>query len=275
MSTAMQSWKDDDDMDWKLQLVFGAMRALFCGLCLSSAVFAQNLPDGTGKAEFIHNCLDCHSAGMVLRAKKTPDEWRKNVDDMAARGSDGSKEDIDRVVLYLDKYFATGKSGTAAMTQSTAPSSTPGGPAALNSSEIERAKRVITENGCLACHRVEKQGAYTGPTLNGLKGRRTTDEIRAAIVRPHPTLDPSNNLIRLTTADGKTIFGRILSQSDHDVRVIGASGEVANYSKPDLQFTIIDTNPMVSYEQKIKGEDLDLLVRYLGSLPSVDESAQK
>jgi putative heme-binding domain-containing protein len=263
-------------MDRKLQLVFGAMRALLCGLCLSSAALAQNLPDGTGKAEFIHNCLDCHSAGMVLRAKKTPDEWRKNVDDMAARGSDGSKEDIDKVVLYLDKYFATGNSGSAATTQSTTPSSTSGGPATLNSSEIERAKRVITDNGCLACHRIEKQGAYTGPTLNGIGSRRTTDEIRVALVHPHPTVDPSNNLIRLTTADGKTLVGRILNQDDHDMRVIDTSGEVATYSKPGLrQFTIINTAPMPSYEEKITGEDLDGLVHYLNSLPSVDENVQK
>lgn len=258
-------------MDRKLQIVFGAMRALLCGLCLASPAFAQNLPDGTGKAEFVHNCLDCHSAGMVLRAKKTPDEWRKNVDDMAARGSDGSKEDIDKVVVYLDKYFAA-----PATTQSTTPSSTSGGPATLTSSEIERAKRVVTENGCLRCHRIEKQGAYTGPALNGIGVRRTTDEIRSAIVHPHPTLDSSNNLIRLTTADGKTLVGRILSQDDHDVRVIDASGEVASYSKAGLrQFTIIDTNPMPSFEEKITGEDLDGLVRYLGSLPSLDESLQK
>jgi putative heme-binding domain-containing protein len=195
---------------------------------------------------------------------------------MAARGSDGSKEDIDKVVLYLDKYFATDNSGSAATTQSTAPSSTPVGSAALNSSEIEHAKRVITENGCLTCHRVEKRGAYIGPTLNGIGGRRTTDEIRTALVRPHPTVDPTNNLIRLTTADGKTIVGRILSQDDHDVRVIDASGEVATYSKSGLrQFTIVDTNPVVLYEGKIAGEDLDDLVRYLGSLPSVDENVQK
>jgi putative heme-binding domain-containing protein len=265
----------DDDMDRKLQLVPGAMRALLCGLCLASAAFAQNLPDGPGKAEFIHNCLDCHSAGMVLRAKKTPDEWRKNVDDMASRGSDGSKEDIDKVVLYLDKYFATDKSGSAAATPA-APSSTSAGPAALNSSEIERAKRLITENGCLACHRIEKQGAYTGPILNGLGGRRTADEIRTAIVSPQPTLDAANSLVRLTTADGKTLVGRILSQDDHDVRIMDASGEVATYSKPGLrQFTIVSTNPMPSFGGKITGEDLDGLVRYLGSLPSVDESAQK
>jgi putative heme-binding domain-containing protein len=279
-----QTWKDDDGMDRKLQLVFRAMRVFFCGLCLSSAAFAQTtLPDGTGKAEFIHNCLDCHSAGMVLRAKKTPDEWRKSVDDMAARGSDGSKEDIDKVVVYLDKYFATDKSGPAAAAQSTIPSSSASsGSVALNSSEIESAKRVITATGCLACHRIEKQGAYTGPTLNGIGGRRTADEIRNAIVHPHPTLDPSNDLIRLTTANGKTVVGRILSQSDHDVRVIDAPGEVATYSKSELrEFTIIDTNPMVSYEEKIKGEDLDDLVRYLGSLPSLpslpsaDESVQR
>jgi hypothetical protein len=60
------------------------------------------------------------------------------------------------------------------------------------------------------------------------------------------------------------------------VRVIDTSGEVAIYSKPGLrQFTIVNTNPMASYEGKITGEDLDDLVRYLGSLPSVDESVQK
>jgi putative heme-binding domain-containing protein len=263
-------------MDRKLQLVFGATRALLYGLCLSSAAFAQNLPDGKGKAEFIHNCLDCHSAGMVLRAKKTPDEWRKNVDDMAARGSDGSKEDIDKVVLYLDTYFATDKSGPAAATPSTSPSSVPRGPAALNSSEIERAKHVITENGCLTCHRVEKQGADAGPTLNGLGTRRSANEIRSAIVSPRPTLNPDNGLVQLTTSDGKTLTGWILSQDDHSVRVLDASGEIATYSKPELrQFTIVDTKPMPSFEGKITEENLDGLVRYLGSLPSVDESVRK
>src|ERR1700761_2158928 len=115
-------------MDRKLQLVSKAVRALLCVLCLPGAASAQTLPDGPGKPEFIHNCLDCHSAGMVLRAKKTPEDWRKNVDDMAARGSDGSKEDIDKVVVYLDTYFAINNSGSAAK-PSTTPASTTAAPA--------------------------------------------------------------------------------------------------------------------------------------------------
>ena len=261
-------------MDHKFKVVSGAMGTLLCALCISSAAFGQSLPDGKGKVEFDHNCTACHSAKLVTRNKKTPDEWKKNVFEMAARGTDGSKEDLDNVVLYLVTNFATDKSDPAA-TQSTKPS-TSAEPAALNSSEIERAKRVVTENGCLECHRVEKQGTYSGPTLNGMGGRRTTDDIRTAIVSPHPKLDPSNYLVRLTTADGKTIVGRILGQDDRDVRVIDVSGEVATYSKPGLrQFTIIDTNPMLSYEGKIMGEDLDSLVRYLASLPSLDENVQK
>jgi putative heme-binding domain-containing protein len=263
-------------MNRKLRLVFGTMCALLCGLCLSHEAFGQTLPDGKGKAEFVESCTACHRTEMSTRLRKTPEQWRKTVDDMVARGADGSKEDLDDIVLYLSTNFGLDKSGGAAATPSPTPSPTSGGPAAFNSSEVESVKRLIAENGCLICHRIEEQGAYTGPTLNGLGSRRTTDEVRTAIVSPRPTLDPGYGLVRLTTADGKTFVGRILSQDDHQVRVLDASGEVASYSKPGLrQFMIINSNPMPSYERKITGEDLDGLIRYLGSLPFVDDSVHK
>lgn len=263
-------------MNQKFKVVLGTICTLLCGLCIANRALGDTLPEGKGKAEFVHNCTACHRADMVTRVKKTPDDWRKSVDDMASRGTDGSKEDLDNVVLYLDTNFAIDKSGSAGAPQSTTPSSSAGESAALNSPEIEHTKNVIAENGCLICHRIEQQGAYTGPTLNGIGARRTPIEIRTAIVSPHPTLDPGNDLIRLTTSDGKTISGRLLSQDDQQVRVMDASGKVAAYSKPGLlQFTIINTNPMPSYERKITGEDLDGLVRYLGLLPSADDSVSK
>jgi putative heme-binding domain-containing protein len=265
-------------MNQRFKLVFGPMCVLFCGLCLANAAFSQALPDGKGKAEFVHNCTACHGADMVTRVKKTPEEWRKSVDDMAARGTDGTKQDIDNVYLYLSTNFSLDKVDKSAPTTaapSTASLSTSGA-AALNSSEIEQVKSLITQNDCLACHRIQEKGGYTGPALNGVGGRHTPDEIRAAIVSPKPTLDPGNALVRLTTADGKTLTGRILSQDDHNVQVIDTSGKAATYSKQGLrQFTVIDANPMPSYGGRITGEDLDSLIRYLGSLPSADESERK
>jgi putative heme-binding domain-containing protein len=266
-------------MDQKFKVTFGAIFAFLCGLCLSMEALAQALPDGKGKAEFVHNCTACHRADMVTRVKKTPDEWEKSVFEMASRGTDGTKEDLDNVVLYLDTFYALDKPAPAAVTPSTAPASTSGNSSLSPpppSSQSGRMKQVIAENDCLTCHRIEQQGAYTGPTLNGMGARRTGGEIRRAIVTPSPTVGASNSLIRLTTADGKTLTGRILSQDDHQVQVIDASGKVATYLKPGLQaFTIINANPMPSYERRIMGEDLDGLVRYLSSLPAVDDGLPK
>ena len=247
-------------MDQKFKVALTVICAFLCGLCLSSEALGQALPEGKGKVEFVHNCTACHRADMVTRVKKTPDEWKKSVFEMASRGTDGTQADLDNVVLYLDTFYASDKPASVEAAPPATSASTSGS-SSLSSAKSEHVKQVIAGQGCLTCHRIEQQGAYTGPTLNGIGARRTTAEIRAAIVSPPPTLDASNKLVRLTTADGKTVTGRILSQDDHQLRVIDASGGVAAYAKPSLrQFTIIDTDPMSSYERKIIGDDLDGLV---------------
>lgn len=119
-------------MNHRLKIALGTACALLCAL--SSHAFAQTLPDGKGKAEFVHNCTACHRADMVVRVKKTPEDWRKSVDEMAARGTDGTKQDLDNVVLYLDKYFSLEPAPLDANPSTAAPS-TPAGHAALNPPE--------------------------------------------------------------------------------------------------------------------------------------------
>ena len=97
------------DMNDTRKIVFGAVFVFLCGFFPFVRASGQALPDDKGKAEFVHNCTACHRADMVVAVKKTPAEWRKSVDEMAARGTDGTKEDLDNVVLYLDKYFSKDK----------------------------------------------------------------------------------------------------------------------------------------------------------------------
>jgi putative heme-binding domain-containing protein len=207
---------------------------------------------------------------MATRVRNSADEWKSVVNDMVARGAQGSQEDLDNVVLYLSTNFGPGNATT---TSAPAVSTAPSAPAqaasaiALSSSEIDKAKSVIQTNSCMTCHRVGNEGGYLAPSLNGIGTRRKPEEIRAAIVRPQPTLQPENREVRLITRDGKTVIGKILNQDGYSVQLVDASGQLATYSKAGLrEFTIVDKNPMPSFENKITGQDLDSLVHYLSSL---------
>lgn len=179
-------------MNLRLKILLAVVCALSCLPCISSQALGQTLPDGKGKAEFIHNCTACHRADMVVRVKKTPEDWRKSVDDMAARGTDGTRQDLDNVVLYLDKYFALPEPAPADDKQSATSPSTSDPHAALNPSAIAHAQHIIADNGCLTCHRIEQQGADTASSLNGLGTHHTADEIRAAFISHHSTASLGN-----------------------------------------------------------------------------------
>jgi putative heme-binding domain-containing protein len=251
--------------------MLGATCAIVCALCLPVAARAQALPDGKGKVEFVHNCTACHRADMVTRVKKTPDEWKKNVFEMAARGTDGTKADLDNVVLYLDEFYATDKPASAAPAPSTAPA-----PAAGTSPDNEHVKQLITDSLCLTCHRIEHQGAFTAPSLNGVGARATPAEIRASIASPPAALEPAYTLVKLTTADGKTLTGRVLHQDEQQLRVLEPTGEVTDYDKSKLEkFEIINDNPMPAYGHRLSSDDLDSLARYLSALPPIDDGVHK
>lgn len=179
-------------MNLRILAMLGVASAFPFGLCTYHQALGQSLPEGKGKAEFVHNCTACHGADMVTAVKKTPEDWRKSVDEMAARGTDGTKEDLDNVVLYLDTFFAK-KPGPADAKPSTPPSRMANGATTENRSDVEHVKHIIAENGCLTCHRVEQQGGSAGPSLDGIGKRRTTNEIRSAIVSHHATPGSGNS----------------------------------------------------------------------------------
>jgi mono/diheme cytochrome c family protein len=84
----------------------------------------------------------------------------------------------------LFRLTPLGMAVSAPAAQPATPASTPSGSATLDASNIEHVKSVIADNNCLLCHRIGRDGADIGPSLNGLGTRRTADQIRAAIVSP-------------------------------------------------------------------------------------------
>jgi competence protein ComEA len=74
---------------------------LFVAVQSSSA----QLPDGKGLDAVQKLCTGCHEIGTVTGSRRTKIGWRQNVEDMVARGAEGSAEELEAVVEYLTTFF--------------------------------------------------------------------------------------------------------------------------------------------------------------------------
>ncbi len=50
-------------------------------------------------------CVGCHELDTATSSLHTKIGWKQTVDDMMARGAEGSAEDVQAVVEYLTNYF--------------------------------------------------------------------------------------------------------------------------------------------------------------------------
>jgi putative heme-binding domain-containing protein len=234
---------------------------------------AQSLPAGSGKADFQRICSGCHSVDRASSQRMTRTEWAAVVSDMVARGAQGSSAELDNVVSYLSANF--GKSNVSPSPVAPAHTS-PSVPqpavdeAPLSAAEISKATRLIQQNGCLSCHRVGEAGSYVGPDLDSVGAHRTPEQLHASLQSPKKEVLPENRTVRLITSDGTTVTGRLLNQDGFSVQLIDSSGQLRSFARSGLrEFTIVTTNPMPSYADKLSAQDLDDLVRYLSSLKGV------
>jgi len=81
------------------------MRVLPILLLLAAAAAAQELPDGPGKADVVKVCDSCHGVSTLIGEARTLSQWNDVVNDMVARGAQGSDDELRRVVEYLAKTF--------------------------------------------------------------------------------------------------------------------------------------------------------------------------
>jgi competence protein ComEA len=73
------------------------------------------LPDGKGKDAVKKICVGCHELDAVIGSLRTRIGWQQNVDDMTARGAEGSDEDMQAIVEYLTKFFGKINVNTASV----------------------------------------------------------------------------------------------------------------------------------------------------------------
>ena len=85
---------------------------LIACLAFAASVQAQSLPEGKGRADFQRICGTCHSLARATSQRLTRGEWTRVVNDMVARGSQGTQDELDNVVTYLTANFGKALANT-------------------------------------------------------------------------------------------------------------------------------------------------------------------
>jgi putative heme-binding domain-containing protein len=128
--------------------------------------------------------------------------------------------------------------------------------------------RTLTEtNNCFDCHRIGDRGSRLGPNLSDIGGRRTPDRLRQALVAPDEEVTPENRFVRLVTAEGATITGRLLNQDAFSVQLITPKEQLKTYMRAALrEYAVVDKGLMPSVEGKLTEQQIADMVAYLASL---------
>ena len=241
---------------------------LVCATWCATALLAgsQATPRETGEARLQRLCGNCHAVELITREKKSYAEWTAVVADMVSRGAHGSPEDLNLVVEYLSANFGQ-DAATAANPAPAKPAQAEAAKVLLSEEQIQKAQRLIHENGCLSCHRFGDAGSYAGPDLNDVGVRRSAEQLRAALVSPDAAPASRNRMVRIVTREGKSIDGKLLNQDLYSVQLLDFSGQLQAFQRSQIRdLTDIHPDPMPSYANKISDADLTDLAEYLASL---------
>jgi len=65
----------------------------------------QELPEAKGRDLYEKICGSCHGTDVVFKTRTTKEKWKTTVDEMAARGAEGTDEQLDTIIDYLAKCF--------------------------------------------------------------------------------------------------------------------------------------------------------------------------
>jgi len=66
----------------------------------------SRFPPGPGRDALFKVCQNCHGPESVLGQLKTHDEWSKTLDEMASNGAQGTDEEWNQILAYLDQHYS-------------------------------------------------------------------------------------------------------------------------------------------------------------------------
>lgn len=97
-----------------------ALLAAISSLTIGASAYAQELPEGQGKAVVQTACTQCHGLDVIVSQRRSREDWTEVVSRMVGNGAQLSDEDYNQVIQYLATYLGPASQNAPAKNNSTA-----------------------------------------------------------------------------------------------------------------------------------------------------------
>lgn len=124
---------------------------------------SKTLIPGKGSELTTARCIVCHDATHITRTRLSRAEWEDNVQVMITRGMPIAPDEIPQVVEYLATYYNRDVAAP--------PAGAPAQP--TTASEGNPVQKLLSANGCIACHAVDRR--LVGPGFREIAQRYRND----------------------------------------------------------------------------------------------------
>ena len=106
------------------------------------------------------------------------------------------------------------------------------------SGDADRGRKLFLDAAktqCIRCHRIGSEGERVGPELTGLGDRFSRIHIVESILEPSRTVTPGFQTLLVRLADGRTISGIKIAESERTLTLADQKGEKHTLEKSDIE----------------------------------------
>lgn len=91
--------------------------------------------------------------------------------------------------------------------------------AGLHGRNFDNGKKMFSAGRCIACHRFEGSGGYSGPDLGSVGSRYSIRDILVAICEPSQSISEQYQASVVTLKDGSSVYGRIIYRNEQEIAI--------------------------------------------------------
>ncbi len=138
----------------------------------------------------------------------------------------------------------------------------------LTGRDYQNGKTMFSAGKCVACHRIQGSGGYSGPGLGSVGSRYSIQDILLSIIEPSHSISEQYQASDITLKSGESLYGRIIYQNEDELALASNPYNlgVLNKIEPKKVKTIKPSNTSLMPPGTIFGmnqEELKDLMAYL------------